>query len=125
MALLAIAAGVGVAYAAGLNGDWLRVTGTEDFIMNTTQVMNHTIHMTDSQDFLRFAGGNDAIYMGNHNDEINLGPHSDSITFYGSSSDTESIHFNEAQTSYMKWTGATDTIEIRSNSGDVVITLGQ
>ena len=90
--------------------------------------------MGDDYDAIRMSTGDDQIQMAGGNDVISLGYGSDNIRFYGGYYDyvwtAETIGFNDvndttAPTSYIKYTSSNDTIEIKSNSGDVIITLGQ
>ena len=93
-----------------------------------------TIQMSTGVDAIRMSTGDDQIQMAGGNDVISLGYGSDNIRFYGGYYDyvwtAETIGFNDvndttAPTSYIKYTSWDDTIEIKSNSGDVIITLGQ
>ena len=62
--------------------------------------------------------------MAHGNDTIAMGAGNDRITFYGESGSTESIVFNSAETSHIQYNGTSDDIEIKSATGDVIITLG-
>lgn len=137
LAIIAIGVAVGIAYAVPYSGEWFKAEGSDSDDSLNTQVMQHRIHMTNGQDTLAFADERDLIHMGPGNDEIAMANGSDILSFFGQSTTTETIEFNDGwdsganppqripATSYIKWTGATDQIEVRSNSGDVVITLGQ
>ncbi len=132
MVVIAVAVGVGMVYAA--EETFFRATGVSDTETdNSTEIGAKRIHMTSDPDTIALAGGNDVIHMGTGDDEISMANGNDIISFFGKSNTTETIEFNDnyvngqrvAATSYIKWTGTNDTIEVRSGSGDVVITLGQ
>jgi len=124
--MVAIAVGVGVAtvYAAGSTMEWFKATNMTDNDGNYAQLMSNNLHMTNGADVINFSNGDDTIYLSNGEDLLSMGPGSDHLHFYGDTDDTELISFNIAENSYIKWTGSNDDIEIKSHSGDVVITLG-
>jgi hypothetical protein len=97
-----------------------------------------TIQMMDGNDSIRMGTGDDQFHMAGGNDVIGLGAGSDIIRFYGglNGASTETIGFNDPAdatppdppippTTYIQYTSSNDTIEIKSNSGDVIITFGQ
>jgi hypothetical protein len=88
--------------------------------------------MGDDYDAIRMGAGDDQFHMASGSDLIGLGAGSDYIRLYGglNGASTETIGFNDLNdvdppTTYIKYTSSSDTIEIKSNSGDVIITLGQ
>lgn len=143
MAVIAIVVGVAVAYAVdytgtSFTGGWFsgtsfKATGTATDDNSNTQVMKNRIHMTSANDSVLLGQGDDYILMGPDNDTLDFGNGNDSIWFTAANNDWARIWFNnwwngtsmEPATSYIQWTKATDEIEVRSGSGDVVITLGQ
>jgi len=139
--LIAILAVIGVAYALDYTGGYFRATGSDPANYSYTEMSLNTIHMTEGSDtlqmysgddYIRMSSGNDQFQMSSGDDLIGLGPGSDYIRFYGgyNGASTETIGFNDVNdvdppTTYIKYTSYNDTIEIKSNSGDVIITLGQ
>ena len=124
MVAIAVAVGVAVVYAGGTPGEWFWATDMTENDGNYAQLMSNNLHMTNWADVINFSNGDDTIYLSNGEDLLSMGPGSDHLHFYGDTDDTELISFNIAENSYIKWTGSNDDIEIKSHSGDVVITLG-
>jgi len=131
---VAIVTLVGVAYAVTHIGDYYRAygfmaDGTVDDDTSNTEMSQYRIHFTSGNDTIGMSTGDDEIQMAGGNDIMGLGPGSDKILFHGGyngeTGTSETIGFNYAETTYIKYTLYNDTIEIKSNSGDVIITLGQ
>jgi len=124
--MVAIAVGVGVAtvYAAGSTMEWFKATNTTSNDGNYAQLMSTRLHMTNGADVINFSSGDDNVYLSTGDDELNMGPDSDTLDFYAESGDVEQIVFNDDDSSYIKYTESDDEIEIKSDSGDVIITLG-
>jgi len=121
MVAIAIAVGVGTVYAWTHDGYVTVESGIS--IDNETTYENSLVFSTGA-DYIRMSSGTDYIYMSSGNDEIGMGGGDDTLTFFAQSGNTETIAFDENKTSYIKYTQSDDTIEIKSDSGDVIITLG-
>lgn len=122
MIILAVVVGAGLVYAG--TDTWFKATGSTDDDLNNTQVQNQEIHFTNGVDYLRMAGGDDKVYLASGSDEIHMGPDDDKLTFYADEDGTEKISFDQAEKTAIIYTETDDTIEVRSDSGDVVIQLG-
>jgi len=141
---------IGVAYAIDYTGGYFRATGSNPDNYSYTEMSLNKIHFTgsndtidmstgydqlvmgDDYDAIRMGAGDDQFHMASGSDLIGLGAGSDYIRLYGglNGASTETIGFNDLNdvdppTTYIKYTSSSDTIEIKSNSGDVIITLGQ
>jgi len=124
----------GIIYASGETSGWFKANEEGTVNSSYTQLTQHLLDFTSSpdeiqlgegDDNLRFNAGDDFIYMGADDDEISMGYGSDTISFGGGSGSTESIIFDyPGLSSYIRWQATTDNITIRSNSGDVIIQIG-
>jgi Ca2+-binding RTX toxin-like protein len=60
--------------------------------------------------------GNDTLNMGENDDKIIMGYGNDKIVFNGRSGETDTIAFNDDETTFIQYNGST---------GDLIIQLGQ
>ena len=125
MVCIAIGVGVAIGYAEVISEDYFVANqNVSSYDYTKAEMDKDEIHFSDNVDYIRFGAGADNIYMAADNDHISMGAGSDKITFYGQSGSTESIYFNSSDTSYIQYDGTDDDIEIKSATGDVIITLG-
>ena len=84
-----------------------------------------SIRFGDGADNFNMGPGNDVLRLSSGSDILSLGYDNDTLQFNAEEDDTETIKFPESGDSGIQYTESNDTINIKVDSGDVVITLGQ